>query len=46
MLSIAGIVLPMDVALKIREPCDLALIGFAFQAQFIEPVSRWGVAPS
>ena len=33
MLSIAGSVLPLDLALKTREPHDLALISFAFQAK-------------
>ena len=33
MLSIAYATLPLDLALKTREPCDLALNGFAFQAR-------------
>ena len=33
MLSITSSVLPSDLALEIREPCDLALISLAFQAQ-------------
>ena len=33
MLSIAGSVLSLDLALKTKEPCDLALISFAFQAK-------------
>ena len=33
MLSIAGSELLLDFALENREPCDLALIGFDFQAK-------------
>ena len=33
MLSIAGSVLPLDLALKTKGPFDLALTGFAFQAK-------------
>ena len=42
MLSIAGSVLPLGLALKTREPRDLALIGFAFRAKSVDSESLGG----
>ena len=44
MLSIAGSVLSLDLALKTKEPHDLALISFCFSGKVIESVSSGACA--